>query len=58
MQMQKKKIRISRSSDGEIGSLITQNIEMANNDWDKDGISNDLEINGYKIEFNSQTGKK
>ncbi|MGI8279225.1 binary toxin-like calcium binding domain-containing protein [Bacillus mycoides] len=44
-------------SDGEIGSLITQNIEMANNDWDKDGISNDLEINGYKIEFNSQTGK-
>ncbi|MBK5429153.1 binary toxin-like calcium binding domain-containing protein [Bacillus sp. TH30] len=44
-------------TDGEIGSLITQNIEMANNDWDKDGISNDLEINGYKIEFNSQTGK-
>ncbi len=30
---------------------------MANNDWDKDGISNDLEMNGYKIEFNSQTGK-
>lgn len=30
---------------------------MANNDWDKDGISNDLEINGYRIAFNSQTGK-
>ncbi|MBJ8030486.1 binary toxin-like calcium binding domain-containing protein [Bacillus cereus group sp. N21] len=45
-------------SDGETGTLITQKIEMTNNDWDKDGISNDLEINGYKIEFNQQTGKK
>ncbi|MED3088064.1 binary toxin-like calcium binding domain-containing protein [Bacillus toyonensis] len=45
-------------SDGKMGRLITEKIDMTNNDWDKDGISNDLEINGYKIEFNSQTGKK
>ncbi|PFK27571.1 binary toxin-like calcium binding domain-containing protein [Bacillus cereus] len=45
-------------SDGKVGRLITEKIDMTNNDWDKDGISNDLESNGYKIEFNPQTGKK
>lgn len=45
-------------SDGKMGRLITEKIDMTNNDWDKDGISNTVEINGYKIEFNSQTGKK
>ncbi|PGM95215.1 binary toxin-like calcium binding domain-containing protein [Bacillus cereus] len=41
-----------------VGTLITEKIEMTNNDWDKDGIANELEIQGYKIEFNQQTGKK
>ncbi|MGG5737292.1 binary toxin-like calcium binding domain-containing protein [Bacillus cereus group sp. IBL03679] len=40
-----------------IGNLITENVEVENNDWDNDGISNDLEKNGYKIEFNQKTGK-
>ncbi|MGG1149820.1 binary toxin-like calcium binding domain-containing protein [Bacillus wiedmannii] len=43
---------------GKVGTLITEKIEMTNNDWDKDGIANELEIKGYKIEFNQQTGKK
>ncbi|MFJ7765789.1 binary toxin-like calcium binding domain-containing protein [Bacillus toyonensis] len=40
-----------------IGKLMTENIDVQNNDWDNDGISNDLEKNGYKIEFNRKTGK-
>ncbi|PEJ30945.1 binary toxin-like calcium binding domain-containing protein [Bacillus pseudomycoides] len=44
-------------SDGEIGKLVTMEMEPENTDWDKDGISNDLEQNGYKIEFNRTTGK-
>ncbi|MEB9974681.1 hypothetical protein P4K82_24380 [Bacillus cereus] len=40
-----------------IGKLMIENIEVENNDWDNDGISNDLEKNGYKIEFNRKTGK-
>lgn len=43
--------------DDKVGKLITENIEAENNDWDNDGISNDLEENGYKIEFNRKTGK-
>ncbi|PEQ64671.1 binary toxin-like calcium binding domain-containing protein [Bacillus cereus] len=42
---------------GEIGKLVTMKMESENTDWDKDGISNDLEKKGYKIEFNRQTGK-
>ncbi|WP_304364748.1 binary toxin-like calcium binding domain-containing protein, partial [Bacillus toyonensis] len=45
-------------SDGKMGRLITEKVDMTNDDWDKDGISNDLESTGYKIEFNPQTGKK
>lgn len=44
-------------TDGKIGKISTENIEVQNNDWDNDGIPNDLEINGYKIEFNPKTGK-
>ncbi|OTY19632.1 hypothetical protein BK735_10050 [Bacillus mycoides] len=44
-------------SDGKKGKMSTEKIEIQNNDWDQDGISNDLEIKGYKIEFNRQTGK-
>ncbi|TKH20519.1 hypothetical protein FC697_17920 [Bacillus wiedmannii] len=44
-------------SDGKKGLMLTEKPDMANNDWDKDGISNDLERYGYKIEFNKQTGK-
>ena len=40
-----------------IGKLMKENIDVQNNDWDNDGISNDLEKNGYKIEFNRKTGK-
>ncbi|ENQ3108414.1 hypothetical protein ACEOWJ_004561 [Bacillus cereus] len=44
-------------TDGKKGQISTEKIEVQNNDWDNDGISNDLETNGYKIEFNYQTGK-
>ncbi|AIK39603.1 hypothetical protein COM13_22180 [Bacillus pseudomycoides] len=44
-------------TDGKKGKMSTEKIELQNNDWDKDGISNDLEMHGYKIEFNGQTGK-
>ncbi|MGG0245064.1 hypothetical protein ABEY31_21015, partial [Bacillus mycoides] len=44
-------------TDGKKGKMSTEKIEIQNNDWDQDGISNDLEIKGYKIEFNRQTGK-
>ncbi|KMN45681.1 binary toxin-like calcium binding domain-containing protein [Bacillus sp. LK2] len=44
-------------TDGKKGQISTEQIEVQNNDWDKDGIPNDLETNGYKIEFNYQTGK-
>ncbi|PEB54040.1 hypothetical protein CON65_16500 [Bacillus pseudomycoides] len=44
-------------TDGKKGQISTEKIEVQNNDWDKDGIPNDLETNGYKIEFNYQTGK-
>ncbi|EOP70061.1 hypothetical protein KOY_04047 [Bacillus cereus VDM021] len=44
-------------TDGKKGQISTEKIEVQNNDWDNDGISNDLEIKGYKIEFNYQTGK-
>ncbi|MGG3518913.1 binary toxin-like calcium binding domain-containing protein [Bacillus pseudomycoides] len=40
-----------------VGKLVTENIQAENNDWDNDGIPNALEQNGYKIEFNQQTGK-
>ncbi|SFK01476.1 MULTISPECIES: binary toxin-like calcium binding domain-containing protein [unclassified Bacillus (in: firmicutes)] len=43
--------------DDKVGKLVTENIQVENNDWDNDGIPNDLEKNGYKIEFNQQTGK-
>ncbi|MDM5187327.1 hypothetical protein QUF99_08325 [Bacillus sp. DX4.1] len=44
-------------TDGRKGKISTEKIEVQNNDWDKDGIPNDLETHGYKIEFNYQTGK-
>ncbi|WP_242217902.1 binary toxin-like calcium binding domain-containing protein [Bacillus cereus group sp. BfR-BA-01380] len=44
-------------TDGKKGEISPEKIEMQNNDWDNDGIPNDLETNGYKIEFNYQTGK-
>ncbi|MFJ8529523.1 binary toxin-like calcium binding domain-containing protein [Bacillus sp. NPDC094106] len=44
-------------TDGKKGQISTEKIEIQNNDWDNDGIPNDLETNGYKIEFNYQTGK-
>ncbi|MED4654033.1 binary toxin-like calcium binding domain-containing protein [Bacillus pseudomycoides] len=44
-------------TDGKKGKMSTEKIDLQNNDWDNDGISNDLEIKGYKIEFNGQTGK-
>ncbi|PFZ08002.1 hypothetical protein COL60_17795 [Bacillus pseudomycoides] len=44
-------------TDGKKGQISTEKIEVQNNDWDNDGIPNDLEENGYKIEFNYQTGK-
>ncbi|MGH1143485.1 binary toxin-like calcium binding domain-containing protein [Bacillus pseudomycoides] len=44
-------------TDGKKGTMSTEKIKLQNNDWDEDGISNDLEIKGYKIEFNRQTGK-
>ncbi|MGG0730860.1 binary toxin-like calcium binding domain-containing protein [Bacillus paramycoides] len=44
-------------TDGKRGQISTEKIEVQNNDWDNDGIPNDLETNGYKIEFNYQTGK-
>lgn len=44
-------------TDGKKGKISTEKIEVQNNDWDNDGISNDLETTGYKIEFNYQTGK-
>lgn len=39
------------------GRMSTEKVDAQNSDWDKDGISNDLETKGYKIEFNGQTGK-
>lgn len=44
-------------TDGKKGQISTEKIEVQNNDWDNDGIPNDLETKGYKIEFNYQTGK-
>ncbi|OTW94185.1 hypothetical protein BK702_03025 [Bacillus thuringiensis serovar cameroun] len=44
-------------TDGKKGKISTEKIEVQNNDWDNDGIPNDLETNGYKIEFNYQIGK-
>lgn len=49
--------KVIYGTDGKKGKMSTEKIEVQNNDWDKDGISNDLEIHGYKIEFNGQTGK-
>ncbi|MEI4803278.1 binary toxin-like calcium binding domain-containing protein [Bacillus sp. FJAT-51639] len=44
-------------TDGKKGEISPEKIEVQNNDWDNDGIPNELEEKGYKIEFNYQTGK-